>query len=248
MPFFNKIRKALIGTNGLKSYLLYAVGEILLVMIGILLALEVSNWSEDRKERIIEKELLNGILIGLQSDSADMAYNIGQHKKSLISQKIVLAWLNGTAPFPDSLKRHLAFAHTFTSFTATDGPYEILKTSGPQLIQNQEVRTMISRLYDNTYDIYRVREQIYNTMMMEGFTRINGSLFYGSTPYQLDSPDLIGEMEPFDPVALRDSKAFKHQMKTLTNFNELIVDISMIPSEKKVNKLIVQIREELDKK
>ena len=50
MPFLGKMRMNEIRLSGFRRYLLYAVGEILLVMIGILLALEVSNWSDNRKD------------------------------------------------------------------------------------------------------------------------------------------------------------------------------------------------------
>src|SRR6056297_2662417 len=48
LRFFRHIRKSLMEQNKIRSYLFYAVGEILLVMIGILLALQVNNWNEER--------------------------------------------------------------------------------------------------------------------------------------------------------------------------------------------------------
>jgi hypothetical protein len=64
LTFFRKIRKKLANDNKPLKYMRYALGEILLVMIGILLALQVNNWNEERKDRIKEKELE----IALQSD------------------------------------------------------------------------------------------------------------------------------------------------------------------------------------
>jgi len=58
LPVFNKIRKSLIPAEGLKRYLIYAVGEILLVMIGILLAVEVTNWNDERK---LDQQFHNGL-------------------------------------------------------------------------------------------------------------------------------------------------------------------------------------------
>lgn len=57
-PFFRKIRKSLLGKSSLARYLLYAIGEILLVVIGILLALQIDNWNEDRQRREIEMKTL----------------------------------------------------------------------------------------------------------------------------------------------------------------------------------------------
>ena len=51
ITFLRKIRRTLIESGATRKYLLYAIGEILLVMIGILLALQVNNWNEQRKNK-----------------------------------------------------------------------------------------------------------------------------------------------------------------------------------------------------
>ena len=56
LTFFRRIRKGLLGSGQARKYLLYAIGEIALVVIGILIALQINNWNEWRKDRIIEKE------------------------------------------------------------------------------------------------------------------------------------------------------------------------------------------------
>ena len=57
LTFFRKIRKSLIDSSSARRYLLYAIGEILLVMIGILLALQVNNWNEHRLALLEEEKL-----------------------------------------------------------------------------------------------------------------------------------------------------------------------------------------------
>jgi len=64
IKFFRKIRYNLMSTNQTRKYFKYALGEILLVVIGILIALQINNWNEVRKERLKEQELL----IQLQAD------------------------------------------------------------------------------------------------------------------------------------------------------------------------------------
>jgi len=58
LAFLRKIRRSLIDSGATRRYLLYAIGEILLVMIGILLAIQVNNWNQDRLNRIEEQSLL----------------------------------------------------------------------------------------------------------------------------------------------------------------------------------------------
>ena len=66
--FFRKIRKNLINENKTSKYLKYAIGEIILVVLGILIALQINNWNENRKDRILEKEYLTRIKSDLEID------------------------------------------------------------------------------------------------------------------------------------------------------------------------------------
>ena len=61
IKFFRKIRQKLLSENKFGKYLKYAIGEILLVMIGILLALQVNNWNEKRRNKINEQFILNSL-------------------------------------------------------------------------------------------------------------------------------------------------------------------------------------------
>lgn len=61
LKFFRKIRQNLIAKGNVKRYLFYAIGEILLVVIGILLALQINNWNEQKKEKRQEWVALNDL-------------------------------------------------------------------------------------------------------------------------------------------------------------------------------------------
>jgi len=69
IKFFRHIRKSLIQENKMGKYFKYAIGEILLVVIGILIALQINNWNEYRKDRIAEQIYLKRLLKEFQSDS-----------------------------------------------------------------------------------------------------------------------------------------------------------------------------------
>ena len=68
IKFFSKIRKRLLTENNFSRYLIYAIGEIALVMIGILLALQVNTWNEGRKENQLEQVFLHKLRANLQED------------------------------------------------------------------------------------------------------------------------------------------------------------------------------------
>jgi hypothetical protein len=65
IKFFRKIRQKMLMENKFSKYLLYAIGEIILVVIGILIALQINNWNENRKDSIEERAILESLLENL---------------------------------------------------------------------------------------------------------------------------------------------------------------------------------------
>ena len=82
IPFFRKIRKKMADDNKPIKYMRYAIGEIALVVIGILIALQINNWNEERKELIKVKTVLKSIHIELAKDSMkineDLAFAVNE--------------------------------------------------------------------------------------------------------------------------------------------------------------------------
>jgi lipopolysaccharide/colanic/teichoic acid biosynthesis glycosyltransferase len=68
IKFFRKIRQNMLSEGKSLKYLKYAIGEIVLVVIGILIALQINNWNESRKNGTKEKEYLEGIKTDLEID------------------------------------------------------------------------------------------------------------------------------------------------------------------------------------
>jgi len=66
--FFRKIRKKLADDNKSLKYARYAVGEILLVVIGILIALSINNWNQNRLNQLDKKEILSKLQIEFQAN------------------------------------------------------------------------------------------------------------------------------------------------------------------------------------
>jgi hypothetical protein len=70
----------MIETGSVRKYLLYAAGEIILVMVGILLALQVNNWNENRKNRALEKEIMREINQEFRSNLLEFEANLKRYE------------------------------------------------------------------------------------------------------------------------------------------------------------------------
>lgn len=68
IKFFRKIRQKLLLENKISGYLKYGIGEIFIVVIGILIALSINNWNEGRKARAQELSTMKEIIENLKYD------------------------------------------------------------------------------------------------------------------------------------------------------------------------------------
>ncbi|MGB5263940.1 MAG: DUF6090 family protein, partial [Lutimonas sp.] len=83
--FFRKTRKKLANENRFVKYWRYAIGEIVLVVIGILIALQINNWNEDKKARATELYVLQEIFNNLNEDAVILDDIIAHRKRAKIA-------------------------------------------------------------------------------------------------------------------------------------------------------------------
>ena len=83
IKFFRKIRQDLLMENKSGKYFKYAIGEIVLVVIGILIALQINNWNENRKAKVKERVLYSRMIMDLKTDENRINTHIDYYSKDL---------------------------------------------------------------------------------------------------------------------------------------------------------------------
>ncbi len=153
LKFFRKIRHRLLKEGRLSSYLLYTIGEILLVMIGILLALQINNWNEYRKDRIKEKEVLTALKTNLKSNCDIFENSIERNKRLIRSADYLISIMDDQPPLTDSLKRHFHGARLGPAYhvAISQEGYEMLKNEGFDIIVDQQLKNQIIQLFEVRY-------------------------------------------------------------------------------------------------
>ena len=166
LKFFRKIRQQLLSENRFSKYLIYAVGEIFLVVIGILLALQINNWNEERKARADEELYLIRLISENQQDIETFADQINFLKKGVESVEL----------FSDALKDEEASdssvvlaAHNYNTygsilpvFNSSRSTFDDLSSTGNlQVISNKNLRKLLVRHYAQV-DETKERLQINN--------------------------------------------------------------------------------------
>ena len=148
IPFFRKIRKQMADDNKPLKYARYAIGEIVLVVIGILIALSINNWNEGRKSRHLEYVTLSELKKNIEADLMELSNVSELLNKRLASIKIILLSISNNNLYHDSLNSHFGHAIIYDKMAFHTGAYESLKSSGIQLINDEVLRFEISNYYD----------------------------------------------------------------------------------------------------
>ena len=148
IKFFRKIRQKLVVENRFNKYLLYAIGEIILVVIGILIALQINNWNEKQKNKAFEEEILQQIQSNLIKDKKTLEHIAFNFEKAVISSNKLLEG-NWDSSQNDSLKFWLADIIQFDRFQPLTNAYEVAKSKGLDLVSNKELRFLLGTYYDD---------------------------------------------------------------------------------------------------
>ena len=144
--FFRRIRKKLADDNKPMKYMRYAVGEIVLVMVGILLALQVNNWNEQRKMDLKEKSFLVVIHEEFLKNKIQLDLALSQHKKALQSceKLIALFPLDVKTNNLDSIGLYIYNSKNAPTFNPSQGSINsIISTSSFDIIHNNELRNLL---------------------------------------------------------------------------------------------------------
>jgi len=140
IKFFRKIRYDLVGKNKTSKYIKYALGEIVLVVVGILIALQLNNWKENRILNSRKFEYFNSLIADLKADS--VLINRQNHFMILDLAKLV--------EYKDRLSHHNASMDTLKKIVK----YEYLSWFDPSNNLNLNTYTALISSGDlNIFDL-----------------------------------------------------------------------------------------------
>lgn len=190
IKFFRKIRQKMLTENKFSKYLLYAVGEILLVVIGILIALQINNWNEMQKQKEISKETIQNLKIELLNakerlvSTANFNNNILDASDKFISYEFSI----------DELKANPGDVFNFTDYNSFPIDLPILDrelSSERKIVGEPELLIQVRMIKD---DIGRMANQLFyldefwNSQISPYLIRTNTAVMYHK---HFKSPDEV---------------------------------------------------------
>ena len=141
-------------TGKTSKYFKYAIGEIVLVVIGILIALSINKWNEQKKLKIQEAEVLTEIISDINvninkfNETINGKNRLGNINNTLRSLNIIIEHLKSTEAYHDSLDAHFGIMTLSLNYInyKTSG-YESLSSIGLDLIRDAKIRSEIGEFY-----------------------------------------------------------------------------------------------------
>ncbi|MBT8219723.1 MAG: hypothetical protein KJP00_07860, partial [Bacteroidia bacterium] len=160
------------------KYLTYAIGEILLVVVGILLALQINNWNEARKDAILERDLLQNLQQDINYNASRIQAVRFLDSTIMIKNRILLDVLTDPgSTYHDSLQTHFGNISRYDVFAPRKMAYEALKSKGLEIIKNDSLRSEIIKLYDESYGLNAVMIDLKRDIHMNSSSIHNKRLF-----------------------------------------------------------------------
>ncbi|WP_162920003.1 DUF6090 family protein [Hanstruepera ponticola] len=229
--------------NKTGKYIKYAIGEIVLVVIGILIALQINNWNESRKKIQLEISILKDIKSDLKDNISNLTEGIKHTKSSLSNNTKIIEFYENKTPFNDSL---LVYFSNFSGYWDPDFTYagfENLKSIGVNLISSTPLRREIINLIEVEMDILDNSDmssmnQINTTLFLplaKKYLRRNITLNQEYLPYVPTDYETMMQDEEFYNVCTEIGYRQLRSYKRFENFN------------KKANNLISKIDQEIEK-
>ena len=214
---FRKLRRSFFLPGKVRTYCAYAVGEIALIMIGILLALQVSDWNQGRKDYAEETQILLRLKSEMEENQGLVEYHIESFLKD---SENMLAFTEIIEPDPNDYPEDLIYEYVRSlrigrTITPNDAFVNSLLTSGKvALISNEELSYLLNRWLRRLEDIDEIRDQMIAEMerfpsRFQYFQKIN--------MYSSGSNNFIENRKshfPFDQKALLSSPDIENLAET----------------------------------
>jgi len=166
IKFFRHIRQMLINKNKIGKYLLYAIGEILLVVTGILIALQINNRNEFKKERLEEQKILRQLASEYQANLEQLDQKIAmRNEMNRASEYLIDLFENNRSFNADSVLYGLFRVTQDPTFDPISN--DLVASGKIRLIQNDSLSNLLSNWPSNVYQVQeeelgwqRIREDI----------------------------------------------------------------------------------------
>lgn len=228
--------------NRFTTYLLYAFGEIVLVVIGILLAVNINNWKQAADDAELEIKILKEIKTDLENDLGEIRNELEHYEYIQNGDSTLIAFYHSSQPFTDSLGSLVYLYEISPHFNPINGGYQLLKAKGIDLIENNQLRLAINSYYEQSVPYYRKYEDERIQIILSEMVPFNNEFFqlerFPTTTFWKSWKRM-----PFDENALKKNQKWLAIIQKSRNLASLLFNKGQ-SHERKIITLIQSIEKE----
>jgi len=243
--FFRKIRKQLADDNKPLKYMRYAIGEIVLVVIGILIALSINNWNEQQKRDVLEKEYYCRLKEDVRQDEEKIESVIIAVKKRLVASNEAARLLQKRDPLKTEVGRQfgLALIGSYSSFVANNAAFEDLKSGANlNIIKDKRVINALNIYFNKIKgytDVIRVHANLMVNNQFSYSDKLSSGWVHGK---MIRSSFLKGiDKDVFNAINISEQEYFSAEIK-YSLYNDALMHIA---SNARTLEILILIKKEI---
>jgi len=229
--------------NRFTTYLMYALGEIVLVVIGILLAVNINSWKRAADTNDLEIKILKEIKTDLENDLDEIRNELQNYATIQSADSTLIAYYYSSEAFTDTLGSLVYMYEINPHFNPLNGGYQLLKTKGIDIVKNDQLRISINSYYEQSIPYYHKYEGERIQVVLNEMVPFNNEHFrlekYGVQPYWRQWKRM-----PFDETAIRKNLKWLSIIQKSQNL-AFVQEIKAKGHEESIIGLIKEIQNEL---
>ena len=234
--------------NKTGKYLKYAIGEIILVVIGILIALQINNWNENKKTKQQELIILENVLQDLKKDKIGLNNIIERRISKAASAEIMVSYYEGI-----KINKLSDYYFHWTNVLYWEAHYprniafkELVNSGNVSIIKNVDIRNLLLDINASYEELFAVREHMYDDYGIYLYNHYSEIIDYGDGIEVWSNPKIKIELSEEDVAVALKNKAIKNGF-TLASFNNIGLKDKLIQVLNNVDLTITRIESEIKK-
>lgn len=162
---FKWLRQSIISENKYIKYIFYALGEIVLVVIGILIALSINNWNEDKKDSIKEVQILNQLKDEYNSNLLQLEQKVLLRESIIRASREIIGFVDNPLKInSDSLISRIAVLINDPTFDPINN--DLINSGNLRLIKNERLKQLLANWPSDIVALQEI-EKIWQTSTQE---------------------------------------------------------------------------------
>ena len=239
IKFFRKIRQKLLSENKFNKYLIYAIGEIVLVVIGILIALGINNWNNEQKDNQAEVKYLSQIKKSLKENDLILKKRIESDKRLLKLGGQLYNHIKNQKKLNDSIKQILVVLQYDQMVSFNMAAFENLKNDGLSFISNDDLKFEIINIYDKEL---KYIQNIFANQFENYLSGVINPFFSENFEFASNKKKII--IEPNNYQELLSNKKTTNIISMVNTMRSFAIS-NYTDTQKKINEILIKLEKEI---